>query len=131
MELLNYDLDNMIFNVLKTDDDDLKKMREENIEYILKNEKEVKIIASTNSINDIDKKITDLNKQFQNQENIKIELNLNLNKEYIYEETEMQELQNINSICEKNNFSLYINLNNGEGKYQNFLIARNEIENLK
>ena len=49
MELLNYDLDHMIFNVLKTDDDDLKKMREENIEYILKNEKEVKIIASTNS----------------------------------------------------------------------------------
>jgi len=61
-----------------------------------------------------------------------IKIDLRFIREYIYEQNEMKQLEDIDKFCASQNIKLYIRL--GEfvgGEYQNILMARNQIEELK
>lgn len=91
--------------------------------------KEFTINVITNKIVKINEKIDLLKHKYPQ---AKINLHLNLNKDYIDEETEMKELEDVDKFCSSKAIKLYISLNNMVGgEYQNILIARNQIEGLK
>lgn len=64
--------------------------------------------------------------------NAKIEMDLSFERDYIYEESEMKLLEDVDKFCSTKDIKLYISLSNlVGGEYQNILMARNQIEELK
>lgn len=64
--------------------------------------------------------------------NAKIEMDLSFERDYIYEESEMKLLEDVDKFCSSKDIKLYISLSNlVGGEYQNILMARNQIEELK
>ena len=114
---------------------DENKFKFENLKQKAKREdviakgKEFALKVITNQIVGINQKIDLLKHKYPQ---AKIDLHLNLNKDYIYDEVEMKELEDIDRLCSDRDIKFNIELTKfAGGEYQNVLIARNQIEELK
>lgn len=86
------------------------------------------VIQTSNSDNVIEK-IEQFKAQYQN---VTIEkVNIKYENDYISDENEINKLKKINEYLENLKIKTYIQLNKTYGEFNNFIIAKNEIENLK
>lgn len=136
MKNLYYNLDTMMFKSVENINTykflyGKEKEEEKEIIDLISSGQEINIIATSNSSKGILEKINVIKDAFKEQPNINIKIELDLDKDYIYEKTEMQELSDVDSHCKENNLPLYIKLNDATGEYENIVIARKQVEDLK
>ena len=117
--ILFYDLEN----------EQLKYEKEAIEELLSKNQDGNVVISATCGIDTINlkEKIDRLKQKTNNRAKINVELEYN--KQYVYDEKEVMQLQKVDDICKEKDVNMRLRLSGSSGSFQNFLIAREKIEN--
>ena len=120
MKNFTYDID--VFDVM---------FDSETFENAINSGEQCSLSLFTSNTENIIERIEQAKKHFSNNvviDNVVIDF---ADKDYIYEESEMKTLEEVAKYCESNNLKNEIRLNDASGEYNNLLIAREQIENLK